>query len=85
MVTNMTKDTNWHTLCHLVSSPLKDILCHLVSCGGTKWHNYTKWYMYATKWLRPLSVLTKVREGRRTAHLPKLFGFLDYTAISEHI
>ena len=29
MVTNMTKDTKWHTLCHLVSSPLKGILCHL--------------------------------------------------------
>ena len=41
MVTNMTKDTKWHTLCHLVSSPLKGTLCHLVSCGGTKWQNDT--------------------------------------------
>ena len=27
----------------------------------------------------------KVREGRRTAKCPKLCGFLDYTAIFEHI
>ena len=45
MVTNMTNDTKWHTLCHLVSSPL---LCHLVSCGGPKWHNDTKWSNYTT-------------------------------------
>ena len=32
----------WETpLCHLVSSPLKGTLCHLVSCGGTKWQNDT--------------------------------------------
>ena len=30
-------------LCHLVSLPLKGILCHLVTCGGTKWQNDTKW------------------------------------------
>ena len=29
MVTNMTKDIKWHTLCHSVSSPLKGTLCHL--------------------------------------------------------
>ena len=48
MVTDMTKDTIWNTLCHLVSLPLKETLCHLVSCGGTKWHNDTRWYIYAT-------------------------------------
>ena len=40
--------TKWHTLCHLVSLPLKGILCHLVSCGGTKWQNDTKWSIYTT-------------------------------------
>ena len=30
-------------LCHLVSLPLKGTLCHLVSCGGTKWQNDAKW------------------------------------------
>ena len=48
----------WHTLCHLVSSPLKGTLCHLVSCGGTKWQNDTKLYNYTTWCLIPLSVLT---------------------------
>ena len=36
--------TKWHTLCHLVSPPLKGTLCHLVSCGGTQWQNDTKCY-----------------------------------------
>ena len=35
MVTNMAKNPEWYTLCHLVSSPLKGTLYHLVSCGGT--------------------------------------------------
>ena len=29
--------------------------------------------------------MVKVREGRRAANFPKLWVFLDYTAISEHI
>ena len=48
MVTNMAKERKWYTLCHLVSLPLKGTLCHLVSCGGTKWHNDTKWSIYTT-------------------------------------
>ena len=40
--------TKWHALCHLVPLPLKGTLCHLVSCGGTKWQNDTKWSIYNT-------------------------------------
>ena len=38
MFTNMITDTKWHTLHHLVSSPLKGTLYHLVSCGGSMCH-----------------------------------------------
>ena len=48
MVTNMAKDRKWYTLCYLVSLPLKETLRHLVSCGGTKWQNDTKWSIYTT-------------------------------------
>ena len=34
---------------------------------------------------KALHAKDKVREGRRTANLPKLCGFLNCTAISEHI
>ena len=47
----------WHGKWQYVSLPLKGTLCHLVSCGGTKWQNATKWSNYTTECLRSLSVL----------------------------
>ena len=48
VVAMVSKEFRWYTLCHLVPLPLKGTLCHLVSCGGTKWQNDTKWSIYTT-------------------------------------